>query len=176
MVTRHSGPGVRSADRWPRRHDSSGGSATGEAVGGDWFSCFPLCPRAPFDCDKARRPTRPIAIDPRHAANASLFGSGNSAGKKFSEARDRGGIFSDIGRFRATETGIPPRLLRQSRGKSKTIPMAPGTNRLCGPKAIISDCRRTLGPTIDRQNCGPIDMAPPVQAPSRWHRADRSRQ
>jgi hypothetical protein len=27
-----------------------------------------------------------------------------------------------------------------------------------------------------RRECGPIDMAPPAQAPSRWHRAGRSRQ
>jgi Malate/L-lactate dehydrogenase len=33
---------------------------------------------------------------------------GNSAGKRFGEARDWAGIFSDIGRFRATETVLSP--------------------------------------------------------------------
>jgi Terminase small subunit/NADH:flavin oxidoreductase / NADH oxidase family len=32
--------------------------------------------------------------------------SGSSAGKRFGEARDRGGIFGDIGRFRAIETAL----------------------------------------------------------------------
>jgi hypothetical protein len=84
------------------------------------------------------------------------------------------------------------RLTRQTRGKLKTIPLAPG-NRLCaglrsgagrtrtgnqpimGPKLIISGGRRTIGPTIGRQDCGSMDRAPPAQAPSRWHHAGRSR-
>jgi hypothetical protein len=87
----------------------------------------------------------------------------------------------------------PSRVRRQSPGKLRTIPKAAG-NEICaglrggagrtqtsnqpimGPKVIISGCRRTLGPTIGRQDCGPIDRAPPAQAPSRWRRADRSRQ
>ena len=41
----------------------------------------------------------------RHS-NRSLFASGNSAGKRFGEARDRDGIFGDTGRFRVTETAL----------------------------------------------------------------------
>jgi hypothetical protein len=41
----------------------------------------------------------------RHS-NQSLFASGNSAGKKFGEARDWGGIFGDAARFRAAETAL----------------------------------------------------------------------
>jgi hypothetical protein len=37
-------------------------------------------------------------------SNQSLSPHAKSGGKKFGEARDRWGIFGDIGRFRATET------------------------------------------------------------------------
>jgi hypothetical protein len=36
----------------------------------------------------------------------SLSATGNSVGKKFSEARDRGGIFGDASQFPATETAL----------------------------------------------------------------------
>jgi hypothetical protein len=41
----------------------------------------------------------------RHS-NQSLLASGNSAGKEFGKARDRGGIFRDTVRFRAAETAL----------------------------------------------------------------------
>jgi hypothetical protein len=41
----------------------------------------------------------------RHS-NQSLFASENSAGKKFIEARHRGGIFGATRRFRAPETAL----------------------------------------------------------------------
>ena len=41
----------------------------------------------------------------RHS-NRSLFASWNSAGKRFGEPRNRGGIFCDTGRFRAVETAL----------------------------------------------------------------------
>ena len=41
---------------------------------------------------------------------------------------------------------------------------------------IIDGRRRMFAPRLGRQDCGPIDTAPPAQAPSRWHRAGRSRQ
>jgi hypothetical protein len=41
----------------------------------------------------------------RHS-NPSLFASGNSAGKGFGVARDRGGIFGDTGQLRAAETAL----------------------------------------------------------------------
>jgi hypothetical protein len=41
----------------------------------------------------------------RHS-NRSLFARGNSAGKRFGEARDWGGTFGEISRFRATETAL----------------------------------------------------------------------
>jgi tetratricopeptide (TPR) repeat protein len=43
------------------------------------------------------------------------------------------------------------------------------------PKVIINGLRRAFAPRLGRQDCGPIDMAPPAQARSRWHRADQSR-
>jgi hypothetical protein len=39
-------------------------------------------------------------------SNRSLFAGGNSAGKKFGEAGDWGGIFGVTGRFRAAETAL----------------------------------------------------------------------
>jgi hypothetical protein len=86
-----------------------------------------------------------------------------------------------------------PRRLRQSRSKLKTIPTAPGNRNCAGlrggagrtqtdhqaimsPKLIINGRRRAFAPRLGRQDCGPIDMAPPARAPSRWHRVDRSRQ
>jgi hypothetical protein len=39
-------------------------------------------------------------------SNRSLFVSNNSARKRFGEARDWAGIFSDTGRSRATETAL----------------------------------------------------------------------
>jgi hypothetical protein len=47
-------------------------------------------------------------------SNQSLFARGNSAGKRFGEARDRGGIFGDTGRVWAVETA----LTRVSGGKA----------------------------------------------------------
>jgi hypothetical protein len=38
------------------------------------------------------------------SAGDTLSASGNSAGKRFGEARDWGGIFADAGRFRSAET------------------------------------------------------------------------
>jgi hypothetical protein len=59
------------------------------------------------------------------------------------KARDRDGIFGGTGRFRATETDRNPRLRRQSRGRSKTIPNAPG-NRICaGPRGGAGRTRIT---------------------------------
>jgi hypothetical protein len=39
-------------------------------------------------------------------SNQSLSATGNSARKKFGEARDRGGIFGDASQFPATETAL----------------------------------------------------------------------
>jgi hypothetical protein len=50
-------------------------------------------------------------------SNRSLFTGANSAGKKFGEARDRGGIFGDASRFLATET----MLSRVSGGKPRNV-------------------------------------------------------
>src|SRR5262249_31093248 len=33
-----------------------------------------------------------------------------------------------------------------------------------------------IAPSLGREDCDPIDMAPPAPAPSRWHYADRCRQ
>jgi hypothetical protein len=122
-----------------------------------------------------------------------LSATGNSAGKKSSEARDRGGIFGDASRFLATET-VPSRVSgRQSRGMLKTFLTAPrsriraglggGAGRtqtnhqaIMSPEVIINGRRRAFAPRLGQQDCGPIDMASPAQAPSRWHRARRSRQ
>jgi hypothetical protein len=51
----------------------------------------------------------------RRHSNASLFGRGNFAGKKFRDARDRGRVFCDTGRFRTIETALS----RVSGGKAK---------------------------------------------------------
>jgi hypothetical protein len=81
------------------------------------------------------------------------------------------------------------RFPRQSPGKLKTIPQAlgnristglrggagrtqTGNQPIMGPKLIVSGGGRTIG----RQDRRPIDMAPPAQAPSRWHHAVESRQ
>jgi hypothetical protein len=47
-------------------------------------------------------------------SNRSLFASRNRAAKRFGEAGDRGGIFSDMSRFRAAETALS----RVSAGKA----------------------------------------------------------
>ena len=49
----------------------------------------------------------------RHS-NRSLFASGNSAGKRFGEARDRAAFLGDTSRFRAAETALS----RVSAGKA----------------------------------------------------------
>jgi hypothetical protein len=67
----------------------------------------------------------------RHS-NQSLSAPRIPAGKKFGDARDWAGIFGDIGRFGTTETVLSPRLLRQSRGKSKTVQTAPGKHFCAG--------------------------------------------
>ena len=85
--------------------------------------------RASYRSPSAIRQTRTGLC--RHS-NRSLFARGNSAGKEFGEARDRGGIFGGIGRFRATETALSRVSRRQSRGKSKTIPAAPGNQNCAG--------------------------------------------
>jgi hypothetical protein len=64
---------------------------------------------------QANRALRPLPVKVLHRAlrtqnglrghsNQSLSATGNSAGKKSNEARDRGGIFGDARRFLATET------------------------------------------------------------------------
>jgi hypothetical protein len=103
----------------------------------------------------------------RHSKR-SLFASENSAGKRFGEARDRGGFFGDTGRFRAIETALSRVSRRQSHGKSKAIPNAPG-NRICvglrggagrtrtcnqaimSPQLIIDGRRRAFAPRPGRQ-------------------------
>ena len=98
----------------------------------------------------------------RHS-NQSLFARGNSAGKRFGEARDWAAFLAtsaDSGRQRPS--------WRQSRGMLKTIPAAPrnrncagpGTNRLWGGRDRIK---------------GPIDVTPTARARSRWDRADPCR-
>jgi hypothetical protein len=76
------------------------------------------------------------------------------------------------------------RLRRQSPGKLKTFPPAPG-NRLyaglrggagrtqtgnqpiMGPNLIINGRRRAFAARLGRGDCGPIERGPPAQAPSR---------
>jgi hypothetical protein len=53
----------------------------------------------------------PVSVDIRTGLSTA---TGNSAGKRFSEARDRDGIFRGTGRFRATETDA----IRVSAGKA----------------------------------------------------------
>jgi hypothetical protein len=55
---------------------------------------------------------------------------GIPAGKTFAEGRDGAAFFGDTSRFPGDRDRAIPRLRRQSDGKSKTIPNAPG-NRLC---------------------------------------------
>jgi hypothetical protein len=126
-------------------------------------------------------------------SNQSLSPHAKSDGKKFGEARDRGGIFGDTLRFPGDRDRAIPRLRLQSRRKSKTIPTVPG-NRNCaglrggagrtqtgnqpimGPNLIINGRRRAIAARLGRRDCGSIDMASPAQAPSRWRRAEHSRQ
>jgi hypothetical protein len=59
--------------------------------------------------NEARDRAPPCPIEntvPRKIPDESLSPHAKSAGKKFGEARDRGGIFGDTGRFRATETAL----------------------------------------------------------------------
>jgi hypothetical protein len=114
--------------------------------------------------------------------------------------RERVGRGQRLGRDFRSRRPIPgdrdwplSRLSRQSRGELKTIPSAPG-NRLCAglrggagrtrtgnqaimePELIHGVGRSIIAPSLVRQDCGPIDMAPPAPAPLRWHRADPCRQ
>jgi hypothetical protein len=103
--------------------------------------------------------------------------SGNSAGKRSGEARDRGSLFGDDGGFGVKRDWPVLRLRRQRCGKSKTIPNAP-RNRNCaelrggagrtqtdhqpimGLKVIGSTAARlTIARTIGWQEC----------VPSIWH-------
>jgi hypothetical protein len=49
-----------------------------------------------------------VFVDLREAAAVEpvSVGPGNSCREKFADPRDRGGIFGDIGRLRATETAL----------------------------------------------------------------------
>jgi hypothetical protein len=75
---------------------------------------------------------------------------GNSAGKMSIEARDRGGIFGDAGRFLATETVLSRVSRQQSRGMLKTIPTAPG-NRSCAGLRGGAGRTRTCNQAIMRR-------------------------
>jgi hypothetical protein len=74
-------------------------------------------------------------------------------------------------------------LRRQSRGKLKTIPTAPGNRSCVGlrggagrtqtgnqaimePEAIHDGGRRIIAQSLGRQDCGPIDKGQPAPAPS----------
>jgi hypothetical protein len=95
---------------------------------GHFFGAF--APGTVRRCNSERR----VWLQPRTGlcrhSNQSLSATGNSAGKKSGEARDRGGIFGGTGRFRTTETALSRVSGQQSRGMLKTIPTAPG-NRSC---------------------------------------------
>ena len=116
-------------------------------------------------------------------SNQSLSAPGIPPWKKFRE-----GPRPRFWRYRliSGEDHAIPRLRRQSHGKLKGIPSAPG-KRICAGlrggarrtqtdnqpvmslKAIRSTAAVVLfGPTIVRQDCGPIDRASPVQALSPW--------
>jgi hypothetical protein len=63
-----------------------------------------------------------------------------------------------------------------------SLAKGPGTQRyfdqqvIMEPALILDDARRIIAQSLGRQDCGPIDKAPPAQALSRWHHADQSRQ
>jgi hypothetical protein len=67
----------------------------------------------------------------RHS-NQSLFAGVNSAGKRFGDARDWAGFFSRHLPIPGGRDRAMPRLRRQSRGKSKTIPTAPEIRNCAG--------------------------------------------
>jgi hypothetical protein len=128
----------------------------------------------------------------RHA-NGSLSVGIKFAGKGFARARDRAAFLPR----KSAVTGSRDRKCRSGprewRGNLGGLPETAG-NRICvalgggagrtqtcnqaimRPELIINGRRRPFAPRLGRQDYGPTDMAPPAQALSRWHRADRSRQ
>jgi hypothetical protein len=119
----------------------------------------------------------------RWHSNRSLLGRENSTGKRFGEARDWRGTFGVTGPIPGGRDHAISRLRQQSHGKSKTNPTALG-NRNCTrlrgqgimePELIHDGGRRIIAPILGWQDRGPIDMAPPAQVPSRWHRVDPCR-
>jgi hypothetical protein len=130
-------------------------------------------PRSP--CRPRLRGASYAALPPKPVShsNPSPFGRENSAGKRFGEARDWRGPFGVTGPIPGGRDHAIPRLQRQSHGKSKTIPMAPG-NRICaglrgGPgrtrtciQSVMTrrlHCRSRPGITRPR-NSSPLDGAP----------------
>jgi hypothetical protein len=134
------------------------------------------------DSNPSQSAAEPVSVRAGNSRRETVW-RGQRLGRHFSRYRPISGD-----RDRAI-----PGLRRQSRGKSKTIPTAPG-NRICAglgggagrtqtdnhaimsPKVTIIGHCRAFAPRFGRRDCGPIDRAPPAQAPSRWHRAGRSRQ
>jgi hypothetical protein len=138
-------------------------------------------------------PSWPRAVQTRTGlyrhSNRSLFASGNSCREKVWPGRRPRWHFKRHPPIPGDRDRAILRLRRQSRGKSKTIPTAPG-NRLCAglrggagrtqtnnqpvmaPEGDrINGRRLTIAQKIGWQECRPIDTAPPAQAPSRWCRA-----
>jgi hypothetical protein len=119
--------------------------------------------------------------------------TGNSRRENVCRGQRRGGVFWRHQPAPGDRDRAIPRLRRQSREKSKTIPNAPGNRNCAGlgggagrtqtdhqaimsPEVVINGRRRAFAPSFGRQDCGPIGMASPAQAPSRWYRAGRSHQ
>jgi hypothetical protein len=115
-------------------------------------------------------------------SNQSPSPHAKSGGKKFGEARDRGGIFGDTLRFPGDRDRAIPRLRLQSRRKSKTIPTVPG-NRNCaglrGGAGRTQTCNQVIMspelPSTAVVGRLPGDLAGRIALPSIWHRLRKRR-
>jgi hypothetical protein len=120
----------------------------------------------------------------RTAMGFGLGGRSVSAlpGKRLPGA-ETGAVFlatpADSGRQRPRYPASPAAKPREVKDYSHTAgkpDLRTGNQPIMGPNLIINGRRRAFAARLGRRDCGPIDMAPPAQAPSRWRRADQSRQ
>jgi hypothetical protein len=94
------------------------------------------------------------------------------AGKRFGEARDRAGIFGHECLLRGAETGLSGVSASLAAKPRKAKDYSVGARK----PELHDGGLRIIAPSLGRQDCGPIDMAAPAPAPSRWRRSDPCRQ
>jgi hypothetical protein len=76
---------------------------------------------------------------------------------------------ANLGDWFANSMSKPLKTNEPDRRVVSLVGLKPATNRLWAPNPIINGRRRAFATRLGRRDCGPIDMAPPAQAPSRWH-------